>query len=119
MIESRRIIAIRTRLEEVDLGNFRVTLPHAAERTKSSELHFHIFGQVANRDLDVVEEMLTKMEPEIRHQVLIVARLMTVEDLEDPKLTTLRSRVAEVVNESLEGKPVQAVGFYSFGYMPF
>ena len=119
MIEARRIIASRTQLEEVDLGKFRVTLPHAVERTESSELHFHVFGEVTNRDLDKVEETLKKKGPEIRHRMLIVARLMTIEDLEDPKLTALRGSIAKVVNESLEGEPVQSVGFYRFGYMNF
>lgn len=119
MIKSRRVIAIRTRLKEVDLGKFRVTLPHAVERTDSSELHFHVFGQIINRDLDDVEEALKKKGPEIRHRMLIVARLMTIEDLEDPKLTTLRASIAKVVNESLEGEPVQSVGFYRFGYRQF
>jgi hypothetical protein len=117
MIEARRAIAIRKRLAEVDLGKFRVTLPRAVEHTESPELHFHVFGQVANRDLDGIEEMLEKSGPEIRHDVLIVARTMTMEDLEDPKLAELRSRIAQVVNDSLEGEPVQAVGFYRFGYM--
>ena len=119
MIESRRVIAIRTRLEEVDLGDFRVTLPHAVEKTNSTELHFHVFGQVANRDLDSVEAMLAKKESEIRHRVLIAARLLTIEDLEDPNLGSLRKRIAELVNEELKGEPVKAVGFYRFGYMQF
>ena len=119
MIESRRDVAIRTQLKEVDLGKFRVTLPQAVERTDSAELHFHVFGQVTNRDLENVEEALKKKGPEIRHRMLIVARLMTIEDLEDPKLTALRGSIAKVVNESLEGEPVQSVGFYRFGYMNF
>ncbi len=119
MIESRRVIAVRTRLKEVDLGKFRVTLPHAVELTDSAELHFHVFGQVTNRDLNNVEEALKKKGPEIRHRMLIVARLMTIEDLEDPKLTSLRGSIAKVVNESLEGEPVQSVGFYRFGYRQF
>jgi len=119
MIDSRRLIATRARLEEVDLGEFRVTLPHAVQKTDSSELRFQVFGQVANRDLDDVEEMLEMHGPEVRHNILIVARQMSVEDLEDPKLTALRSRIAQVVNESLEDDPVQSVGFYRFRYIEF
>jgi hypothetical protein len=119
MIEARRVIAIRTRLVEVDLGEFRVTLPHAAQRTESSELHFHVFGQIANRDLEIVEQLLERSGPEIRHDILMAARLMSVEDLEDAKLAKLRDRISQVVNESLEGNPVQAVGFYRFGYMNY
>lgn len=119
MIESRRNIAISTQLEEVDLGNFRVTLPNAIERTNSTELHFHVFGQVTNRELDRIEEELKKKEPEIRHRILIAARMMTIAELEDPKLAALRNSFAKVVNDSLEGEPVQSIGFYRFGYMNF
>ena len=119
LIEARRTIVMRTRLEEVDLGKFRVTLPHAAEKTENAELYFHVFGQVANRDLTKVQEAIGKNGPEIRHSMLIAARRMTAEQLEDPQLNALRQSFAKVVNETLEGEPVQSVGFYRFGYMNF
>ncbi len=119
LIEARRIIATRTRLEEVDLGKFRVTLPHAAEKTENAELYFHVFGQVANRDLDKVQEAIEKNGPELRHSMLIAARLMSAEQLEDPQLKALRQSFTKVVNETLEGDPVQSIGFYRFGYMSF
>lgn len=116
LIEAQRAVAMRTRLEEVDLGKFRVTLPHAEDRSENAELHFHVFGQVANRDVDVVETALEESGPEIRHRMLIAAREMTTEQLEDPELTALRTSFVEVVNQSLKDKPVQSVGFYKFSY---
>lgn len=119
LIEARRTIVKRTSLEEVDLGRFRVTLPHAAEKTENAELYFHVFGQVANRDLDKVKKSIERNGPEIRHSMLIAARMMTAEQLEDPQLKDLRQSFAKVVNKTLEGDPVQSVGFYRFGYMNF
>lgn len=119
LIEARRTVAMRTRLEEVDLGEFRVTLPHAAERTENAEIYFHVFGQVAHRNLEKVKKSIDKHGAEIRHRMLITARMMTAEQLEDPQLKDLRTIFAEVVNETLEGNPVQSVGFYRFGYMSF
>jgi hypothetical protein len=119
LIEARRMIAMRTRLEEVDLGEFHVTLPNSDESTKGEELFFHVFCQVANRDLEAVEEALAVNGPEIRHRMLIAARTMTAEQLEDPELQVLRESFVRVVNESLKEKPVQSVGFYRFGYMNF
>ena len=119
MIEDRRKIAMLARLEEIDLGQFRVALPHASEVAQTAELNFHVFGQVANRDLDKVKESLENNGPEIRDRLLIAARLLTTEQLEDPQLTALRERIAKVVNDSLEGDPVQSVGFYRFGYAVF
>jgi Flagellar basal body-associated protein FliL len=119
LIEARQMIVMRTRLEEVDLGEFRVSLPHAAEKTENAELYFHVFGQVPNRDLSKVKEAIKKNRPEIQHSMLIAARTMTAEQLEDPQLKDLRKSFAKVVNESLEGNPVQSIGFYRFGYMSF
>ena len=119
MIEDRRRIAKLARLEEIDLGKFRVALPHAHEFSQTAELHFHVFGQVANRDLNSVEEVLKNKGPEIRDRLLIAARLQTQEQLEDPQLTALRESITQVVNEYAEGDPVQSVGFYRFGYSVF
>lgn len=116
MIAARRAIAIRARLEEVDLGEFRISLPRPAETTEGSEIFFHAFGQVANRDMDKVLEALETHGPELRHRLLLAARDMTMEDIQDPPLTELRSHIAEVVNEKLSGELLQSVGFYKFGF---
>jgi hypothetical protein len=119
LITARRTVAMRTRLDEVDLGEFRVTLPHAAERTGNAELYFHVFGQVANRDVEKVKEAIAQKGPEIRYLMLIAARLTSADQLEDPQLKDLRNSFAKVVNDFLEGHPVQSIGFYRFGYMSF
>ncbi len=112
LISSRQEIAIRTRLEEVDLGEFQVSLPRPVEKAESPEIHIHVFGQVANRDLDTVEDALDKHGPEIRHQLLLVTRQLTAQELEDPLLTSLRTNIVSVVNKMLPGEPLQSVGFY-------
>ena len=119
MIEERRKNAKLARLEEIDLGKFRVALPHGHEFNQTAELRFHVFGQVANRDLDMVDEALKNNGPEIKDRLLVAARMQTKEQLEDPQLTALRESIAAVVNESVVGNPVKSVGFYHFGYSVF
>jgi len=116
LIEQRRAITIQNRLEEVDLGEFRVSLPQPPETVEAAEIYFHVFGQVANRDIDRVQESLEKQGPELRHRLLLAVRQLDVQDIRDPPLTALRNQIASMVNESLSDKPVQSVGFYKFRY---
>lgn len=119
IIASRRAIAIRARLEEVDLGEYRVTLPQFTEHSDPAQLDFHIFGQVANRELKAVKKALEDYGPEIHHQLILEARSLSEQELEDPELTSLREDIAKVVNETLDGDPVQLIGFYKFSYSSF
>ncbi len=119
LVDARRAIAIQTRLEEVDLGKFRLTLPQPVESSEMAEIEFHAFGQVANRDLDRVTEALEAHGPELRHRLLLAARELRLHDIEDPQLDLLRSQIVSVINETLAGDPLQSVGFYQFGYYNF
>jgi len=107
---------MRDRLEEVDLGKFLVSLPQPSETVEAAELFFHVFGLVANRDMDEMLDSLEEFGPEFRHLLLLSVRQLTVKDFQDPPLTELRKRISEMVNETLPGKPVQSVGFYRFNY---
>ena len=116
MIEARRTVAIRARLEEVDLGEFRISLPQPVETAEVAEIDFHAFGQVTNRDLDKVKESLETLKPQLRHRLLLAARQLTVQEIEDPRLASLRAHIVDVVNETLPGEPLQSVGFYHFRF---
>ena len=119
MIESRRKVAVLARLEEVDLGMFRLTLPQPFETSEMAEIQFHAFGQVANRDLDTVTEALEMYGPEFRHQLILAARQLDLKDIENPGLEILREQIALVINETLPGEPLQSVGFYKFSYYDY
>jgi len=112
MIAAKREIANRTRLEEVDLGEFHVSLPRTTDHIVAPEIHFHAFCQVANRDLKTVNRVLEESAPEIRHRLLLVTRQLTAQELEDPRLTSLRTNMVNVLNEQFPGEPVKSVGFY-------
>ncbi len=119
LIEARRKIAVLARLEEVDLGKFRLTLSRPYQNDEMAEIQFHAFGQVANRDLDQVTDSLETYGPELRHRLLMAARQLKLEDLEDARLDLLRTQIANVINETLPGEPLQSVGFYQFSYYNF
>ena len=119
MIEARRKVAILARLEEVDLGEFRLTLAQPIQTTSMAEIEFHAFGKVANRDVNQVTEALATYGPELRHRLLLAARQLKMKDIEEPRLELLRNQFAAVINETLPGEPLQSVGFYRFGYYNF
>jgi len=119
MIGDRHKIAILARLEEVDLGKFRLTLPRPVQSSDIAEIQFHAFGHVANRDLGEVTEAIETYGPELRHRLLLAARQLQLGNIEDPRLDLLRTQIAAVFNETLPGEPLQSVGFYRFDYYNF
>lgn len=119
MIAERRKVAILARLEEVDLGEFRLTLPRPVQTNDMAEIQFQVFGQVANRDLEEVTEALEMYGPELRHRILLAARQLQLEDMEDAELALLRSEITTVVNETIPGEPVHSIGVKELSYYNF
>ncbi len=117
LVEARQAVAVRARLEEVDLGEFRITLPGPYAERKRAEIHFRAFGQVANRDLKLVQESLKKNGPDLQNRLLLVVRQMKMREIQEPSLNTLRGSIASAINDTLPGDPLQSVGFYSFGFV--
>lgn len=117
LIKARREVAIRARLVEVDLGDFRITLPGPYTERKRAEIHFRAFGQVANRDVRLVRATLKKNGPDLQNRMLMVVRKMTLKEIQEPSLNTLRNTLASAINDTLPGDPLRSVGFYSFGFI--
>jgi flagellar basal body-associated protein FliL len=103
-------------LEEVDLGAFRITLPHILGDASDSVVDFHAFGQVALRDKKETEHELESRGPELRSRMLVAIRALNDSHLEEPKLSTLRKNIADVINGALDRKVVKQVGFYRFTF---
>lgn len=116
LIDARREIAIRAKLVEVDLGAYRVTLPKPFTELERAEVNFHAFGQIAHRDLQKAKKTLDEVAPDLRHRLLLAVRQMRMSEIADPSLDSLRTSIAEAVNEMVEGDPVKSVGFYSFTF---
>jgi hypothetical protein len=119
IIQTHRAETLGARLEEVDLGVYHISLPQPVETTAIAEIDFHVFGQVANRDLKKVIKLVEKNGPELRHRLLLAARQLKSHDVCDPELAALRTQIVSVFNETLPGEPLQSVGFYHFRYTNF
>jgi hypothetical protein len=104
------------RTEELELGEFRITLPHEPGTPSRGVVEFKAFGRVAARDRDKVAKALAMNGPELRYRVLMAVRALTTKQLEEPTLQTLRGQLAKLANASLEKHPITSVGFYKFTF---
>ena len=116
LVDARWAVAVRARLVEVDLGEYRITLPKPFTELERAEISFHVFGQVAHNDLSKAKKSLEKTTPDLRHRLLLAVRQMRMTEIADPSLESLRANITDAVNELVEGDPVKSVGFYSFTF---
>jgi hypothetical protein len=114
LVEQARSVAITTRLAEVDLGTYHTTLPRDPQSGLFTELEVRVFGTVPRYRVGEIEKQLKTEEFRLRHETLATLRSSSREDLAEPNLTKLRSRIERVVNGLLENAPVKTIGFYSF-----
>ena len=117
MIDSRKKMVQLTRLEEVDLGSFRVTLPYQPQSNYSFVVDFHAFGRVTHSNYKKVTRIIERRGPELKHRMLIAVRELELQELQEPTLDTLRINIEQVVNEALVDHPMQAIGFYRFSLL--
>jgi hypothetical protein len=101
-------------MEEIDLGEFSITLPHELGEATDNIVEFHVFGLIQSRDRHKVARALETRGPEFRARMLISVRALTTADFDEPRLTKLRQTVAEVMNGALQEKLIERVGFYDF-----
>jgi hypothetical protein len=112
LVSQARSAALNTRLAEVDLGSFRTTLPRNPDSAALTELELHIFGMVPRYRVPALEQQLKEEEYRLRHETLAAVRRSTRDELAEPSLTRLRSRLENVVNGILAEAPVKSIGFY-------
>lgn len=108
--------ASRVRMDEIAIGEFRITLPQAPGQLAGGIVEFQAFGRVAARDRDKVQKALLLRAPELRYHVLMAVRALTPKQLEEPNLATLRAELTKLANASLEKKLITSVGFQKFSF---
>lgn len=114
LLDAQEEVTNLVRLEEIDLGEFRITLPHAPGEPGGAVVELHAFGKVELRDRDAVAEALGLNAPELRYRILLLVRSLSRKQLEEPRLQSLREAIAKLANASLEKPSIKSVGFYKF-----
>jgi hypothetical protein len=116
LLQARQDSRDLIQMEEVDLGAYRISLPHKLGEATDNLVDFHVFGQVTRGDRQAIDDALQMRAAELRAKMLIEVRAMSSKTFEEANLTTLRQAVAEVINSALGRRVVKRVGFYRFAF---
>lgn len=106
------------KVDNYDLGAFRITLPHLLGEAGGRVVDFHAFCRVERRHRSAVAKALRQHGPEIRAHVITTLRALEGDALEDPELEAVRGHIAKVVNDACKHKYVVSVGFKKFEFYP-
>lgn len=112
LIGEVRSAALRTRLVEIDLGTYRTTMPRKRNESEATEIELHIFGTVPRYRVPEIETRLKTDGFRLRHETIAAVRKTTPEELAEPSLSALRTRLEKVINKRLDEAPVKSIGFY-------
>lgn len=104
------------RMDEIEIGTFRITLPRAEGSRRGGVVEFKAFGQVPARERKEVAKALALNAPELRYRIVLAVRALSHAELEEPNLRTLRASLAKLANAALENKVIRNVGFYQFSF---
>jgi hypothetical protein len=113
LINEARSAAMRTRLVEIDLGSYRTSMPRKRNESEATEIELHIFGTVPRYRIPEIEKQLQADGYRLRSETIAAVRKSTPQELAEPNLTALRSRLEKVVNSQLADAPVKSIGFYA------
>ncbi|TWT46550.1 flagellar basal body-associated FliL family protein [Botrimarina hoheduenensis] len=111
LVEQVRKRAIRTRMDEVSLGSFRVTLPPSAETGDMTELDLEVYGEALRYRTSKLKRELKEKSFLIGDRTLRTLRQIQPEDLLDPDLAEIRQRLLEAINGVLDDQSIEAIGF--------
>jgi flagellar basal body-associated protein FliL len=116
LLKQHREASKHLQMEEVDLGQFSVCLPHTLGNATDHIVEFHVFGQVESQHREKVDAALDLRNAELRSRMLIAIRKLEQADFDEPRLTKLRNSIAEVINGAVSEQLVKKVGFYHFSF---
>lgn len=118
LVEQVRDTAIRTRLEEVELGAFRTTLPRDTLELSRLEVDLELFGTAVRYKIPEIEEKLEFNAHRLRQSMLVALRETTADETYEPDLERLRKRLLAVVNQYLDETPLKSLGIRHVRFIP-
>lgn len=117
LVSKTRNKAIRSRIDEVELGSFRVTLPRDITTGEMTEINLRLFGVSERYKINEIQADLEARGPKIEDTAIRTLRMTQREDLVDPDLKKLRTRLLAAMNEELNGAPLRSIGFYEVRFI--
>lgn len=111
LVEKIRHRALRTRIDEVPLGSFRVTRPRDERTGEMTEVHLELFGESQRYKINEIEDELELKAAIIEDYTIRTLREASQDELTEPNLDQLRTRLLTMLNEQIEGSPLVSIGF--------
>lgn len=114
--DSYETLQFREPLVEVPLGDFIVPVPVVANdddgnatRSNLLQMKFTLHGLVTPKIEPQVLEQAQRQQGQLRDSVIRVCRNLPIDDVLDPQLATLRSRVLDSTQTLFEGSALRRV----------
>ncbi len=110
LVKQVRNDSLRNQSHEIDLGQFRTTIPRDSATNTIIEIELQLFGTVPQYRIPAIEKQLKADGYHLRAETLVAIRQTTDEELAEANLGTLRARLKQVVNSVLKNAPIKSIG---------
>jgi hypothetical protein len=110
LVDQVRSDALRSQTHEIDLGRYRTSMPRDPNTNTLTEIELRLFGTAPQYKIHAIEKQLKADGYKLRSDTLVAIRQTTAEELGEPNLGQLRTRLMQVDNNVLEGAPIQSIG---------
>lgn len=117
LVQQAHSSAIKGRLEELDLGQFRITMPLDIATGETTAVIIHPFALTPHYRLKAISKQLKTDRAALEHHTLLAVRSATGAELAEPSLDALRERLRGAANEVLRDEPIQSIGFYDVRFV--
>ena len=118
MVERARNSAIEKRLEEIELGEYRATLPFDSKTGARTEVLLRLMGTSVRYRVSEIEEAIEEREFLLRQATLTAIRETKPMELADPELKELRLRLKRVTDEILQEQTVDQLAIAELLIIP-
>lgn len=102
--------AQRSQTHEIDLGLYRTTMPRDLNTGTLTEIELRLFATVPQYKIPSIEKQLKADGYKLRYDTLVAIRKTTAEELGEPNLGQVRTRLKQIANDVLEDSPIQSIG---------
>ncbi len=110
LVDQVRSDALRGQTHEIDLGLYRTTMPRDPITGTLTEIELQLFGTVPQYKIPAINKQLKADGYKLRSDTLVAIRKTTAEELGEPNLGQLRTRLMQVANGVVKDAPIQAIG---------
>ena len=110
LVDQVRTDALRGQTHEINLGLYRTTMPRDPNTGTLTEIELQLFGTAPKYKIPAIEKQLKADGYKLRYDTIVAIRRTTADELGEPNLGHLRTRLMEVANDVIKDAPIQTIG---------